>query len=87
MNLPRRFAIGEWAVCPEGGFTCDAPFQVDGSDAVELQPILGQSLPENEESPAGQWRLWVSASCPHCGVQLEAIALSEARALHQFMLA
>ena len=86
MDPPRGFAIGEWAVCPKCGMTCDAPFQVDGSDAAEPELVLGQSLPVTEETPAGRWQVRVIASCPRCGVRLEAIALFDGRTLQQFML-
>jgi hypothetical protein len=83
----KEYAIAEWAECPKCGTICDAPFQVDGSDAVEPELVLGQSVPENVEAPAGRWQIKVVAICPGCGIRLEANAFFEGRISQQFILA
>src|SRR5262245_56327313 len=81
-----KFAIGEWLVCPECGMVCDAPFQPEGSDATEPELVLGQSLPESQEVPGGEWHVMVAARCPRCRVCLSALAQFDSRTLREFHL-
>jgi hypothetical protein len=67
----KEYAIAEWAECSKCGAICDALFQVDGSDAFEPDLVLGQSVPENVEAPAGRWQIKVVAMCPGCGIRLD----------------
>src|SRR5215813_7211913 len=80
MTTP-NFAIGEWLVCAKCGLICDAPFRPEGSDATEPELVLGQSLPQFEPVPSGEWSTAVSACCPRCGVRLNAIAVFEGHTL------
>ncbi len=73
-----QFAIGEWAECPQCGFLCDAPFVPNGSEAVEPEVMLGQSLPAHV-GPDGAWSVVVSAICPRCGAKIEAEATFESK--------
>ena len=79
-----QFAIGEFLLCSECGMTCDAPFRPGGSHALEPELVLGSSLPEHEETPAGRWEIDVSARCPRCGHRIVGLAVFNGRVLVEF---
>jgi hypothetical protein len=83
-NALSKFVIGEWLECPSCGMVCDAPFRPDGSDANEPEVFLGQSLPDAEPLPEGEWQVKVSTRCPRCGMRLDAIAVFECGTLRKF---
>ena len=81
-----NFSIGEWLVCSKCGVTCDALFRPESSDATEPELFLGQSLPEFNAFPEGEWTIGVSACCPGCSNRINAMATFQSRTLRDFQI-
>jgi len=78
------FCIGEWLVCPQCETICDVPFLPADSFSTENEIHLGQFIPDSVDVPFDKWQLLVSAKCPSCFLQLNAVATFQGHRLCEF---